>query len=177
LYEVINEADAVVAHYGDGFDWKYIGTRAIINGMEPPQPAIQIDTYKIAKKRFKFNSNRLSYIGRVLGLGEKMATSDGLWMRCFKGEPAALKEMLAYNKQDVGLLDRVFTRFKPWVPAKVNQALFSAEVRVCPSCGGTHLNVHKHRLTTTRRYTQYQCQDCGAYSSDTKSDEKRAEVK
>src|SRR3990167_2208004 len=71
LWKVLDEADIVVAHNGDSFDVKKAAARFVIHGMKPPSTFKTVDTMKIAKKYFKFESNSQKNIGPMLGLGEK----------------------------------------------------------------------------------------------------------
>jgi len=162
IHEALSEADAVVAHNGDRFDMKKFNARAIQHGFQPIPEVIQIDTLKIAKAKFNFNYNKLDFLGEYLGVGKKIKTDNELWLRCLRGERKALKEMLHYNKQDVVVLEKVYDKLKPYVPAKVNFNLFkSTGTQVCPSCGGNHTHRSGIRRTRTREYYRYQCQGCG----------------
>lgn len=167
MIELFNEADATVAHYGDGFDHKYILTRALFHGLNPPKPVTQIDTWKIARSRFLFNNNRLDYLGQFLGLGRKIKTDHTLWDGCMAGDPASIRKMEKYNKQDVQLLANVFEKLAPYVPAKVNAALFS-DKPACPNCGGHKLQRRGPAVNKTTIYQRYQCLGCGSWSSSPK---------
>jgi len=162
LIELFNQADAIVAHYGDKFDHPYIMARAIFHKLKPPKPCTQIDTWKIARSKFLFNSNRLDYLGHFFGLGRKIKTEAQLWDDCMAGKPSAIKAMARYNRQDVDLLAAVFERLVPYVPAKINAALFS-DKPACPNCGG----VVNYRGTEPRKtgfVRRYQCKSCGSWS-------------
>lgn len=166
LYEILSQADAIVHHYGDNFDIKKFNTRLIYHGFDPLPNIIQIDTYKIAKSKFKFMSNRLDYIGKYLGVGGKIHTTPGLWMRCLRGVKSAIREMVAYNKQDVNLLEAVYLKLAPFVPSKLNFNHFYGEFeKVCPTCGDTNLQKRGFRLTRIAKWQRFQCQGCGAWSS------------
>lgn len=129
LQDVLGEAGVLVHHNGDSFDQRYVATRALIHGMPPTPPVTTIDTCKVAKCKFLFNSNKLDYIAKVLGVGRKKVTSPGLWMRVLQGDPKAVKEMVgAYNKQDVLLLEKVFKKLQPYIPNHVNRELFGGAV-------------------------------------------------
>ena len=160
IYDELKGADAIVAHYGDAFDIKFFNSRAVYHGLPPLPPIIQIDTYKIAKQKFKFNSNRLDYLGEFLGCGRKLKTDHSLWMGCWEGDEKAMEKMYKYNKQDVVLLDQVFSRLVPYVPSKVNYSLFNHEEVCCPVCGST--NYIRDERTYTRRgvFQRYECKDC-----------------
>ena len=104
LHEVLSQADVLIAHNGDAFDKRYVDTRILYHGLEALPPIASVDTYKIAKTKFNFTSNKLDYIGQYLKLGKKLDTSHGLWLRVLSGDESAIREMVTYNKQDVILL-------------------------------------------------------------------------
>lgn len=162
IHGILSGADAIIHHYGDKFDIRFFNSRVIYHGLPPLPPMIQIDTYKIAKKHFMFNSNRLDYIGKYLGVGGKIKTSEGLWMRCFNGEKSAIKEMVKYNKQDVDLLEKVYLKLQPYAPAKLNMNLFDG--LGCPTCGSGRLAQQGTRMARTTVQQRYKCQDCGSWS-------------
>ena len=61
--KIITEADEVVGHNGDKYDIKFLKTRAVYHGVKTLHKIKSIDTLKISRKEFMFNSNRLDYIG------------------------------------------------------------------------------------------------------------------
>lgn len=160
LHEVLGEADALIHHHGDKFDWPYFQSRAIKHKLRPLGKKIKIDTKKIASSNFAFNSNRLDYLGKYLGVGVKVKTDNDLWLDCLKGSKKAVRKMVVYNKQDVKLLEDVYNLLAPYVPAKVNHALFG-EVDGCPHCGETK-NFQRRGYAYTRvgKYQKYQCNEC-----------------
>lgn len=170
MRKVFMEADAVVHHYGDKFDLPMINARLAYYDMEPLPPVIQIDTKKIASKHFRFNSNKLDYLGIFLGVGKKIDTDPNLWMRCLKGDITAVHEMVKYNKQDVALLEKVYLRLRPFARVQLNQQLFKDKKDVCPKCGGKHLQYHGHRYTVEYKYRRFQCVSCGSWGSSNKKE-------
>ena len=100
MSEVLSDADMLVHHNGDKFDLKVLNGRLAMKGIPPAPPVMCYDTLKVAKRVFKFNSNRLDYLGKALGVGGKRETPKGLWLECLKGKKTAIKEMMAYNKRD-----------------------------------------------------------------------------
>lgn len=170
-HEILSAADAVIAHYGDSFDMKFFNARCIYHGLPPVKDLIQVDTHKMAKKKFLFNSNKLDYLGEFLGVGRKITTARDLWTRCLAGNASAVREMVAYNKQDVLLLEKVFERLSPYCATKLNLAVGAGDI-VCPSCGSCRMTKQGLKRTTTRVYQQYKCNACGRWSSSTKSEKK-----
>lgn len=164
IHEALSKADAVIGHNGDRFDLKKFNARAIFHGLKPIPPIIQIDTLKIAKKHFKFTSNRLDYLGDYLGVGHKIKNDPGLWHECLMGDRKALDRMVKYNKRDVTLLQDVYEILKPYEPARVNHNLFALTDNNCPSCGSNNVIRQGFKRTRTTKYQKFQCQDCGAWS-------------
>lgn len=177
LHGVLSSADAIVAHYGDKFDIKVFNARAIYHGLPPLPPILQIDTHKMARKKFKFNCNRLDYLGKYFKLGSKIKTDITLWLRCLRGERKAIQEMVHYNKGDVTLLEKIYDKLAPYVSNGLNMNLFvEAEDAVCPYCGGQHLQHRGFRYTKTRVYKRMQCQDCYSWFSAATHDKQKNKV-
>lgn len=177
----MNRADELVTHNGEKFDILWVRTRALINHVPAMPDYVSIDTCKIAKKNFNFNSNKLSYIAKELGLGDKLDTGGHrLWKQVLMGEteqenpnfwnrlilgnnPSALLHMVEYCKQDVNLLEKVWHTMNPYVNPKSH---FGWGTNTCPECGSTKLVVNKYRITAagSKRIT-VQCKDCGKYQT------------
>lgn len=166
IHEVLMEADAIVAHNGDQFDLKKFNARAIKHGLSPVPPMVQIDTLKIAKAKFRFNFNKLDYLGHYLGVGQKINTDNQLWLDCLSGKRKAIREMVKYNIEDVNLLERVYNKLAPFIDTKLNRNHFNVGERpVCPQCGEDSLQKRGFRLTRVARHQRFQCNDCGNWSS------------
>jgi hypothetical protein len=166
LHRVLSEADVIVAHYGDAFDIKYTAGRILALGLTPLPPIPSIDTWKVAKGRFLLNSNKLDYLGSLLGVGRKKPTMTGLWLRVLKGDKQAIREMVAYNKQDVLLLERVFKKLQPYVPNHISRHLFG-DIG-CPRCGSLKVQARGVHRAISRTYQKYQCRACGGWFRDMK---------
>lgn len=168
FYKVLLEADVIVAHNGDSFDYKYLKTRFLKHGLPALPPVTSIDTYKTAKSQFNFNSNRLDYIGKYLGIGGKVHTPKGLWMDVLRGDRKAIKIMVDYNKRDVTLLEAVFLRLRPFMPNHINRELFGG--LGCPRCGSTHIQSRGTHKAISRIYKRFQCQTCTGWFRSTLND-------
>jgi uncharacterized protein YprB with RNaseH-like and TPR domain len=164
IWDMLNEADIVIAHNGDHFDVPNINTRFIVNGLSPTKPYLTIDTLRIAQKQFGFSHNSLNALARVFGLPEKIDTDFNLWKRCKDGEEDALIEMETYNKHDVEVLEEVYLKMRPWIKGHPNLALYmELDQPVCRNCGSKEI-VHtgEHQYTSTGRYELMRC-ECGSY--------------
>lgn len=170
LHEVISQADIIIAHNGDSYDTKFFRGRALANKLPPLPPVKSIDTKKVAKQQFMFNSNRLDYLGKFLGVGRKIETRKGLWLDILKGgaiAKKAIKEMVIYNKQDVLLLEDVFLKLRPYIPNAINRQLFDPKA-VCTHCGSSHIQSRGVHKAISREYRRYQCQTCHGWFRDEK---------
>lgn len=175
LHKVMSEADVIVAHYGDSFDNKYVKTRIIAHGLTPLPPMQTIDTKKICKQQFYFNSNSLDYVGKYLGCGGKINTPGGLWLNILKGEDVeqSIKTMVVYNKRDVTLLKDVFMKLRPYIPNYINRELFGKEG--CPRCGSKKIQSRGTYYAQTRTYRRFQCMgDCKGWFKILKADKDSA---
>jgi hypothetical protein len=161
IHEVMSQADVIVAHYGDSFDKKYVDTRIIYHGLEPLPPITSVDTKKVASQRFRFNSNRLDYLGQYLKVGRKIKTEPGLWLEVMKGSRKAIKSMVTYNKQDVLLLESVFKKLIPYIANHINRELFGKTG--CPRCGSSKVQSRGFHRAISRVYRRYHCQACSGW--------------
>lgn len=117
--KIIDSADEVVGQNSDRFDIKWLRTRCIFHGIPISVKFNSIDTLKMAKAGFNFNSNKLDYMGQYLGVGHKISTGYDLWKRiCLHNDNEALKEMITYCEQDVRLLEEVYNKLKSYCPTK-----------------------------------------------------------
>jgi DNA polymerase elongation subunit (family B) len=160
LWEVMDEADVIIAHNGKQFDIKWANRAFLLYGLTPPSPYRVIDTLTEARKNFKLNSNRLNDIGNYLGIGSKLETGGfPLWKACMAGDKKAFKKMVKYNKQDVVLLEQVYLKLRPFM---TNHPICNADPnRVCPVCGSSHLQNRGWQITSMFKKRRVQCQSCG----------------
>lgn len=166
LRDAIAEADIILGHNSDKFDVKKLNTRVLQYGMEPMPPVKSIDTLKVAKKYFKFTSNRLDYIAQYLGVGAKMTTSKGLWLRVLKGDVDAVQEMLDYNVVDVEITEKVYMKFRPYMAQHPHLKLFTGEsTDCCPACSSKRLQKRGYSFTSVGRRQRFQCLDCAKWST------------
>jgi len=162
LQQLFDEADIVIGHNSDAFDIKMANAFFIKNGLKPPSPYKTIDTLKIARSKFRFNSNKLTDLGKYLNLGEKIETGGfKLWLNCLKGDKKSWKLMIKYNKMDVELLEKVYLKLSPW--AKNTPAVNSG--LQCPNCGSEKIQMRGWNINKVFKSRRFQCQNCGRWSS------------
>lgn len=138
--EVMSEADEIVGHNSNKFDIKWLRTRCFYHRIKMFPNYKSIDTYKLAKQGFLFNSNKLDYIGSFSGVGKKM-DSGGLqtWLDItLNNDKKALDKMIKYCKVDVIRLSQVYDILSSYIEPATHMGVFLGNDRCsCPNCGST----------------------------------------
>ncbi len=164
LWKLFDEADVVIGHNSTAFDVKKTNARFIAHNMQPPSPYKQVDTKLVAKRYFKFDSNKLNDLGKYLGLGEKLQTGGfDLWKRCMAGDKKAWKKMCEYNKQDVVLLEKVYLKLRPWMGNHPNLNILTGKLGNCPNCNSDRIHRRGYGIRLKSKYQRLQCLNCGAW--------------
>lgn len=171
VHQLLNDADIVVAHNGADFDVRKLNARFIAHGMTPPSPFKVVDTKRDLVKVAKFSSNRLNWLSKQLGIGQKTLEHQDwkLWEGCMKGDAKCWRAMKVYNRHDVVLLRELYEILAPWLE-QPNAGVWNSGI-VCsnPACASRHLQKRGVYRAKTRVYQRYQCQKCGAWSRDVRS--------
>jgi len=172
IHRLLDEADIVVTQNGVAFDSKYITTRFIANGLQPPSPYKNVDTALAARRLLKLPSNALDNIGKYFGLGEKMEHEGfALWEKCMAGDIKAWRKMKEYNEQDVKLTEKVYLKLRPFMKTHPNVTAYQGVIPTkeklptgdCPKCGSDHTQGRGYATNSTTTYARAQCQDCGGW--------------
>lgn len=117
--KIIDSADIICTQNGDRFDVKWLRTRCLYHNIPLSPKFNSIDTLKLARNSFLFNSNKLDYLGKFTGVGGKLETGYSLWKDILlKNCSTSLKKMVDYCKIDVVRLEQVHKKLKPYVPEK-----------------------------------------------------------
>jgi len=165
--KVLNQADEVIAHNGDRFDVPWLRGRCIYHGIDMMPQITTLDTLKKVKGKmgFNFNSNRLDYIARFLGVGKKIKTDWELWVGCMDGDSKSLKEMVKYCEMDVQVLKDVYKKLQPYIKVNTHHGrLNGGEKFSCPNCESTHVHCNKTRYTAAgTEKKEMKCRDCGTH--------------
>ena len=170
LREMLDKADVVIAHNAKKFDLPTFNARCAFHKIPPPSPYKVIDTLEVARKKFKFDSNKLEYLARYLGC--KLKGTHGkfpgftLWLECLKGNSEAWDEMVEYNKLDVDVLEQVYLRLRPWMDNHPNIAHIQGRAVACPKCGSYHIQKRGVYKTNVGSYQRYYCNACGGWSRE-----------
>lgn len=161
LWSLFDEADVVIAHNGDNFDIKKAKTKFVEFGLPPTAPFKSIDTKKLAKRYFQFNSNSLNDLAKYFKIGNKTPhTGFDLWLGCMKGDKKSWGLMEKYNKQDVVLLEKIYLKLRQWDKQHPNLS-FDEETLSCPVCCSHKIQKRGFQVAITRKYQRLCCQSCG----------------
>lgn len=186
LWNLLNEADAVITQNGKAFDSKKVNARFIMNGMGPPSPYQHIDTKQLAKKHFAFTSNKLEYMSANINkkykkYSHKAFSGFDLWVECIKGNPKAWDEMEKYNKLDVLATEELYHKLSPWGGTGVDLNLFRGPPKFLCQCGSSNLKRRGYAISKTGKYSRVHCDNCGSWATDKStnymSKEKKASLK
>jgi uncharacterized protein YprB with RNaseH-like and TPR domain/predicted RNA-binding Zn-ribbon protein involved in translation (DUF1610 family) len=168
--KVANEADELVGHNGDKFDLAWVRTRCLFHRIDMFPTYTTIDTLKVARSKFKFNSNKLNYIAKYLGIGQKIHTDYDLWKDIvLNKDKDAMDKMIKYCKMDVILLEKVHKELSLHIPAKTHYGvIFGAYKGSCPECGSDDIVRNNKRVTATGVVkVQMRCNTCGKFHTKT----------
>ena len=169
LFQLLDEADIVVAHNGKKFDLPHIQGRGLVLGLKPPAPYKIVDTLTVARYEFNFPSNSLEYLAKVLELkeqkgGHKKYPGFELWLGVLANDPEAWAEMKEYNIKDIVVLEELYLKLRPWMRRHPNVGVFENGTEpVCPKCGSVHIRYRGFAHTSVGRYHRFVCNDCGGW--------------
>lgn len=177
-WRLLDEADVVVHFYGSKFDIPHMNTSFLRYGFPPPSPFKQVDLKLVVGKQFKFSSNKLEFVSRVLGLEGKVEHEGfPLWDKVMNEirrngkkpftpevEADAKERMAIYNKRDVFLLDEVYEALLPWIPNHPHRHLYEDGCG-CPTCGADaeFMNREGYSYTKLSRFKQFRCIVCDSW--------------
>lgn len=173
LHDLMSQADVVIAHNGDNFDWKMLQWRCAVNGLEPPKPNVKIDTLKIARKEFHAESKSLRYLAKKLGVDDKGQSPN--WAKIFEGDEQEIKYCERYCRQDIRTLEGVYEKLRPYASnhANLNAMLSGVHHHTCPKCGHWDQTKQGYKYTKAGKYQQYKCNPktggCGGWSQGKKN--------
>jgi hypothetical protein len=171
LWDLLNEANIVIAHNGAQFDVKKMNARFALNGYSPPMPYRVIDTLRVTKRTFNFSAYKLDYINKLFGLEQKGHPGMQCWKDCVAGSESALEKMSKYCDNDVRILEDLYLQIRPWIKSHPNVALFiDTDKTICTNCGSSELEWKGKYYTPAGRYKAFRCRACGAIGRSRFSD-------
>lgn len=173
LWNLLDEADAVITYNGDNFDIPWCNSEFQKLGLGRYRPFKSIDLIKPVRKHFRFMYNKLDFLSMQL-LGERKVENGGiqLWKDLLIEDKAEAKDMFrVYNKQDVALTEKLYLDLRPWLdghPA-VN---YETDGITCRTCGSEDLEQVGWKVAVMMRYPMYRCAECHSLSRTTQGGER-----
>lgn len=174
-HKVFDEATHIIGFNSRRFDVPHLRTEMIIHELPPPSPHSDIDLMVQAKKHFKFLSNRMGEIAKVLDQDGKLSTGGSdLWrkLRTSKGQDLleARQLMGKYNCRDVQLTEELYLLMRPWMTG-INIPLYNETdgTPLCAVCESPNIHYRGFARSLSRSYRRFQCIDCGKWGRDTAS--------
>lgn len=169
LWDLLDEADIVIAQNGKRFDVPKIQARFLLQGYYPPSPFKVIDTMLMARQQFGFTSNRLEWLTDKLCSTKKSKHNEfpgfELWAECLKGNMDAWDAMRDYNIPDVTSMEELYLILRPWYVGHPNVAIYNDnDVPACPKCGSENIKQKGWTYTQAGKYERMHCSSCKGWS-------------
>jgi hypothetical protein len=174
LYDLLDEAEVVVAYNGNRFDIPWIEGELTMRGLGRPSPFHKIDLFQVWKKHAHTVINKLDYVAQRL-LGDEKIHHEGfkLWVSVMNGDKRAQMRMRRYCLKDTTLMPGIYDILRPYIPNHPNMLLDEAPTagyeeddgvqHRCIVCGGTSVYPRGWSFTAIGRQRRYYCPDCGKW--------------
>jgi DNA polymerase elongation subunit (family B) len=164
-WDLLNEADIVISYNGISFDVKHLQREFLTSGLTPPSPFKNVDLLRTVRTEFKFPSNKLDYVSKAIGIGEKLKhEGQELWNLVLAGDSKAWERMKKYNIQDVKLTESLFDHLGSWIKTMPHLSLWTQKPHACHRCNSGNLIHDGFGHTSSAVYIRLHCQDCGAWN-------------
>lgn len=161
---LLDEADVVVGWHSKPFDVKVLQAAFEVAGLGRPRPHRDVDLLPVVRKNFRWESAKLDYVARMLGVGSKVKHNGfELWPACMAGDPQAQRLMRRYNIGDVNLTEKVFHRLLPWIAPFPHQGLYGGPRAGCPRCGSMQVEQREYSVKLAGKYARWFCLRCKGY--------------
>lgn len=147
IRKVLADADLLIYHFGDRFDFPFVQTRLARWGLPKLEKPLTFDTCSVARKTLSIKSNSLKSLAYFFGLKEsKMEIPQDTWLLANAGDKEAILTLAERCKSDVRLTEQVYLKELPLVTDHPNvfkaaklrsQGCAGKPPAYCGSCGGT----------------------------------------
>lgn len=112
-----------------------------------------------------FDSNRLDYIAKYLGVGAKLEHEGfNMWVKCMQGDKQALKDMIKYCDMDIIVLQDVYFTLQNYIKPNTHAGVHNGNLKCsCPNCGNDEdLTLLKNDVTQKGTISRVmKCDSCG----------------
>lgn len=164
IWDAYNKAQIVVGHNIDGFDTKKLKAEWLGIGLAPPSPFKSVDTLKVARREFGYESNTLDSLCQRLGITAKTDRYEVAVARAAcAGDRAAQARIKGYNCGDIAATVGLYDVLRPWHPSHPHSIIGTIDDRpTCNACWGDDLEPNGFTLANLILYRLFKCRGCGA---------------
>lgn len=168
VWDVFDRADLIIGHNADRFDARHLMGGWAEMGLPAPSPYKIVDTLKIARGSFAYESNTLDALNKRLGIDSKTDKYDVKIARAaVNGDKEAQAQLESYNRGDIVASEALFDRLRPYARNIPHLGMWSDDELACPSCGHTMTATGKTVHANVQRYEHLHCDNCGAHARGT----------
>lgn len=169
FWHLYDEADIVVGHNLDAFDTAKLRSGWLEGGFLPPSPWKSVDTLKVARQVFGFESNTLDALCKRLNIQAKVDKYDpNVAKAALAGDARAQRRLKRYNQGDIVATEALYERLLGWQKNPPNMNLWSGDEELrCIACESTNLQLRGEAVALAQSYSRYQCTDCGKWGRGT----------
>ena len=168
VWDVFNDADLIIGHNADRFDARHLMGGWAEMGLPAPSPCKIVDTLKIARGTFAYESNTLDALNKRLGIDAKTDKYDVKVARAaVSGDKEAQETLSAYNRGDIIASEALFDRLRPFAKGIPHLGMWTDDELACPSCGSTMTATGKTVHANVQKYEHLHCPNCGAHARGT----------
>lgn len=168
VWDAFDQADIIVGHNMGGFDEKHLMAGWAEMGLPAPSPYKIIDTLKVARRVFGFESNTLDALNKRLGVEAKTDKySVAVARAAVGGDREAQEQLASYNRGDIIASEALYDRLRPYAKGLPHMGMWTDEPTACPNCGTPMTATGKTIHTLVQQYDGYACPSCGTHGRGT----------
>ena len=168
VWDVFDQADLIIGHNADRFDARHLMGGWAEMGLPAPTPYKVVDTLKIARGTFAYESNTLDALNKRLGIDAKTDKYDSRVAKAaVAGDKEAQDRIRFYNMGDIAASEALFDRLRPYARNIPHLGMWTDDEMACPSCGHTMTATGKTVHANVQRYEHLHCDNCGAHARGT----------
>ena len=168
VWDVFDQADLIIGHNADRFDARHLMGGWVEMGLPAPSPYKVIDTLKIARGTFAYESNTLDALNKRLGIDAKTDKYDSRVAKAaVAGDKEAQDRIRFYNMGDIAASEALFDRLRPFAKGIPHLGMWTDDALACPSCGHTMTATGKTVHANVQRYEHLTCPNCGSHARGT----------
>lgn len=153
----------VIGHNIIMFDLPYLQARMSHHDLGVLPNLARVDTYFVAKSKFKIRGKSLGSIAEFLGCRyKKTPLAPEIWRKAGRGDEGSLDYIAAHNAADIRVTKQVYEKLAPLMMRHPVIGDYGA----CHNCGKHSLQ--KRGMATTVLIgprQRFQCKSCGAWST------------